>query len=94
MRIEYLEYIQNIKMNKGNLLRRISVIHAIKCNRTLDENEVKASYDRLNELKDKVISSSDSELVRMATEIEDWAGSAPIADDREIEKLFPVINRS
>lgn len=75
-------------MNKHYLLRRISVIHLIKCNRGQLFNEALASFDSLNQFKELVIHGAEDQLENISGQINTWAGTAPIATENEIRQLM------
>ena len=77
-------------MDKHLLLRKISVIHAIKCNNSETFTGAIASFEKLNEVKLRIINSSGIEFDSISKEIETWAGTSPIASISEINKLMSI----
>ena len=77
-------------MDKHLFLRKISVIHAIKCNSTDSFTGAIASFEKLNELKLRIMNSSGIEFESISKEIETWAGMNPIAAISEINKLMSL----
>jgi len=75
-------------MNKYKLIRKIAVIHAIKCNITLSYDEAVKSNDRLSELNMEVHDANDTELSKLNNHIDMWAREYPIANDSEISRLI------
>jgi hypothetical protein len=72
------------------LLRKISVIHAIKCNSTETFTAAIASFEKLNELKSRIINSGGISFENISKEIETWAETKPIASISEISKLMSI----
>jgi hypothetical protein len=75
-------------MNRLNLLRRIAVIHAIKCKRTTSEQVANSSFEKVTELRTRINNSTEEEQDALLAEIHQWAGSNPIATDNEINNLL------
>lgn len=70
------------------LLRKISVIHAIKCNSTENFKAAISSFDKLNELKSQILNSDGITFEKISKEIETWAETKPIASNSEISILM------
>lgn len=64
-------------MNKHLLLRKISSIHAAKCNQSENFKEAVASFEKLDELKKIVINADNSYAEEIIQQIQAWAESAP-----------------
>ena len=75
-------------MTKLLLLKRSSKIHAVKCNKTTAETQAFASSDRLNELLKQIAEATEDQLEKISDEVNRWAGSSPIATERDIQELF------
>lgn len=76
-------------MNKLDLYKRISKIHAIKCSKTLKEAEAIASFNEATKLKDQLIKLEDEgEYQSLVNNINLWAANNPIATDKEISELI------
>ncbi|MBC7509915.1 MAG: hypothetical protein H7320_14380 [Ferruginibacter sp.] len=75
-------------MNKLLLLRRSSIIHAIKCSKATANAQAIASFDRLIELKIQIVDTSEDQLDEISEKVNSWAGSNPIATEKDIQELF------
>lgn len=71
-------------MDKHFLLRRISIIHAIKCTRSESFEIALTSFDKLGELKELVMSANEINLVEISNKVDDWAGENPVASNHDI----------
>lgn len=75
-------------MNRLYTLRYISVVHAIKCNKSDSPEEAGTSFAKLIELKNNVLNASESEFAFVNQNAINWADEHPIATDREIKELI------
>lgn len=75
-------------MNKHYLLRRASVIHAIKCDKTTSFEKALASSNRLKELLQLLVDSEDDKLEDISNQINEWAASNPMVLEKEINQLI------
>lgn len=76
-------------MNKLELYKRISKIHAIKCSRTTTEVAAITSFNETTKFKNQLEAvSNDNELLDLINSVNIWAGSNPVASDNEIEFLM------
>lgn len=75
-------------MNKHHLIRKISCIHAVKCNKTESFLEAVRSNDKLSELIKELIDADDHNLEEVNTKVTNWAGENPIATDADISELM------
>lgn len=66
------------------MMKKVSAIHAIKCNASNDYKEAEKSFDKLSELKMQI--SEDDEGVEEA--IENWAAEAPVASAGEVNRIL------
>ena len=73
---------------KHQLLKRVSVIHAIKCNNSLDSNEANQSFLKLQEVITNINTTNEGEIASVLAEIELWKNSKPIVTETEINKLL------
>ena len=74
---------------KHELIKKISKIHAIKCWKATDMADSIESFNTLVELKERAINSTnDEDWNEINTNVNTWAGSNPIATDREINELL------
>lgn len=64
------------------LFRKISLIHAIKCGKTDDENIANKSFEKLDNLKTKVNSGE-----KITNEITEWMQENPTVSEMEIKEL-------
>lgn len=75
-------------MNKLLLLRRSSIIHAVKCNKATAEAQAITSFDRLKELLTEIIEAKENQLKKINNAVNSWAGGNPIATETDIEELL------
>tara|TARA_Y100000588_G_C13901800_1_gene773214 strand:+ start:363 stop:578 length:216 start_codon:yes stop_codon:yes gene_type:complete len=64
------------------LFRKISLIHAIKCDKTNDENIANRSFKKLDNLKTKINSGEN-----VTIEITEWMQENPAVTEAEIKEL-------
>jgi hypothetical protein len=67
--------------------RKISIIHGIKCAKTLSDEVAIESFNTATSLKGRLNEDSFNQ-----SEIDDWQKSNPIVSDREIEQLIAQKN--
>lgn len=68
---------------------KIYAIHTIKCWKTNDFDIALDSFDKLGELKGLVNDAVEEDgLIEIHKIINEWAGSEPIALDREIQQII------
>lgn len=72
-------------MNEIDLYRRISLIHAVKCNETEMTVEAVTSFNRLLDFKNQIASGTDDDL---ENQINQWMNESPIVSEAEIMKLY------
>lgn len=71
------------------LQNKIYAIHTVKCWKTGDFSQAHASFVRLGELKELVAGAEDeATLNEIHEQINQWAGTEPIALDREIQQIM------
>ncbi|MFD2144321.1 hypothetical protein [Mucilaginibacter antarcticus] len=76
-------------MERIFLARRISVIHAIKCANAIKSETAKASSDYLSVLMERLdITDNPDRIKALEDDINNWAGTIPIATDYEISNLM------
>jgi len=68
-----------------NLLRKIELIHAVKCNKTNGSQQSEQSAQELSKFKKKLADEGTSPSLK--NEIENWKNSIPIILDRDIDEL-------
>lgn len=73
---------------KNYLNKKISNIHAIKCNKTLFDHEVQLSKTTLSNLKKQLADSNEADLGEITQAVDNWASSHPIANESEITRLM------
>lgn len=74
---------------KHILIKKISKIHAIKCNKSAITKDSIDSHNTLNELHEEIMDSkNEEEWNSVNKKVNDWAGNNPIATDREISDLM------
>lgn len=78
----------NQTINKHFLLRKISIIHAIKCDKAKSFQTDIDSFKRLDELKKLVVESNDSQLTQVNIYVNSWKDTEPIVTDSEMEQLL------
>ena len=78
------------KLSNTELLRKISIINAAKCNKTAKEEVAIASFNKLSELKCSIKEGNDITQSIITENIEAWMKSAPIVTEQEINI---VLNR-
>lgn len=76
-------------MNKLELYRRISKIHAIKCNKTLDDQVAAESTNKTHEFKIQLEGIPDeNSLHELSQKVMQWSNTNPIATEQEINQLL------
>jgi hypothetical protein len=75
-------------MNKLILLRKASIVHLIKCEKSIDFSEAIMSFDQLSFLKREIQQMDEDNLSGVNKKINDWAGTNPIVTDREIDDFM------
>lgn len=75
-------------MNQYYLLRKISVIHAIKCGKTQLFDKAIESFNRLSELKELLVTIEDNEFDDVSKQIDEWATSNPVVAENEINQMI------
>ncbi len=75
---------------KQELLKRISKIHAIKCNKTLSEHKVLDSFIQLDRFKTIIYAhSNEIDLKQISKDVNDWAyKKEPTVNEAEIQDLM------
>jgi len=75
---------------KQKLLKRISKIHAIKCNKTLSEHKVLDSFIQLDKFKTIIYAHSNAiDLQQISDDVNNWAYTKePIVSEGEIQELM------
>jgi hypothetical protein len=75
---------------KQELLKRISKIHAIKCNKTLSENKVLDSFIQLDKFKTIIYAHSNIiDLQQISDDVNAWAfNKSPTVSEAEITQLM------
>lgn len=72
---------------KHELLKRVSKIHSVKCNKSSNYNEAISSYIKLTELAENIRNveeENDKSTVSINSKIEFWRTSQPIVNENEI----------
>ncbi|MBZ9631617.1 hypothetical protein LB465_12575 [Salegentibacter sp. LM13S] len=64
------------------LFRKISLIHAIKCRKTDDENIANRSFEKLDTLKTKINTGEN-----IGSDIKEWMLENPTVSEEEIKDL-------
>ena len=77
-------------MNRLYLIRKTSVIHAIKCKKTEDFAVAQLSSDTLSDFKRdiSVCNGTDTAHAEINARLDIWAGTNPIATAREIDAMM------
>ena len=74
---------------KHELIKKISKIHAIKCWKATDMAISIESFNTVVELKERTIASANEEdWAKINASVNVWAGTNPIATNREIDDLM------
>jgi hypothetical protein len=75
---------------KQKLLKRISKIHAIKCNKTLSEHEVLDSFIQLDRFKTIIYAhNNEIDLQQINDDVNEWAyQKEPLVSEAEIQELM------
>jgi len=74
--------------DKHNLLKRISAIHAIKCNKSTSFELALKSFKELSDFKTIVEESQDSKLLGISSSINEWQNATPPVYENEIITLL------
>lgn len=72
---------------KHQLLKKISKIHSVKCNKSIDFKDAFISYIKLTELTKKIDEMNEENVKSVESinsEIETWTTSKPIVNESEI----------
>lgn len=76
-------------MDKLELYKRISKIHAIKCSKSTSEDAAITSFNDATKFKNQLKElNADKELQHLINSISTWAASEPVAPDNEVELLM------
>lgn len=75
-------------MDKGYIFRKASVVHLVKCGKTADFLAATISFDFLTSLKKDIETAKGDDLSEINKKIDNWAGTNPIATDREIDDFM------
>ncbi|PNQ72855.1 hypothetical protein C1T31_10140 [Hanstruepera neustonica] len=71
------------------LMRRASVIHAVKCNNSLSFDLTQASSDELMRIKNLIeVAESEEAFTDIINQLNDWASEEPVASEGEIKQLL------
>ena len=76
-------------MNKHLLFKKISKIHAIKCDRSYEYCIAVSSMNTLNALNSELLAvPEEGSFSEIEKKVDDWANSNPIAPEGEILRLL------
>jgi hypothetical protein len=79
----FTDYLLKRKNMKQKLLKRISKIHAIKCNKTLSEHKVLDSFIQLDRFKTIICAQ------QINDDVNEWAyQKEPLVSEAEIQELI------
>lgn len=78
----------NLTPDKHSLLKRISAIHAIKCNKSISFELALKSFKELSDFKTIVEESIDSKLLGISSSINAWQNTNPQVYENEIIELL------
>lgn len=73
---------------KHNLLKRLSAIHTLKCNKSISFELALKSFNELSEFKILVLKSPDNELFDISSKIDVWQSTNPSVSEHEIIELL------
>ena len=75
-------------MGKISMLRKISLIHAIKCNKTASEMIAIQSFNTLGKLKNQININQAPDFQDINTLVDLWQNQVPIVTDYDIDSLL------
>jgi len=70
------------------MLRKISLIHAVKCNKTTSEMIAIQSFNTLGELKNQIDIYQAPDFQDINTLVDVWQNQVPIVTDSDINSLL------
>ena len=74
-------------MNKSGLIKRIEAIHAIKCAKTIKDEEAENSFKQITYLKENILESD------IVSRIQEYANQLPSVSENEILSFFESNNK-
>jgi hypothetical protein len=79
-------------MEKITLFKKISIIHAIKCNKTSSFEMAVQSFDDLSSLKSQLLNSELSELATVSSSVIEWQSNKPSVSEEELNEFLKRIS--
>jgi hypothetical protein len=70
------------------ILKKASVIHAVKCSKASDMKIATESFEKLQKIKLKLMDSTEEQILKLNQEIETWKNCNPIVKEVEIIDLL------
>jgi hypothetical protein len=67
-----------------SIFKKASKIHAAKCNKANNFSVAIESFEKLQDIKLRLESATEEELIELKDEIEIWKNNIPIINDREL----------
>jgi hypothetical protein len=75
-------------MNQLTICRRLSLIHAVKCNKATSFDIARQSSDELQNFFNRLASVSDGGAEVSSTEVQTWMNNTPIVTEQDINELL------
>lgn len=75
-------------MENISILRRISLIHSYKCNKTTSTATAIGSFNTLSELKGLIVNSQTNDFQIVNEKIIEWQNQNPIVTDSDIISIL------
>jgi len=72
--------------------KKISIIHAIKCNTTSSFEMAVQSFDDLSSLKSQLLNSELSELATVSSSVIEWQSNKPSVSEEELNEFLKRIS--
>lgn len=75
-------------MKQLTFSRRLSLIHAVKCNKATSFEIARHSNDELKVFFNRLSSLPDNDLETFNTDVQTWMNAAPIVTENNIKELI------
>lgn len=75
-------------MENISIFRRISLIHAVKCNKTTSMTTAIESFNELSDLKGLIENSQTDDLKNVNERIAEWQNQNPVVTDYDLDYLL------
>lgn len=75
-------------MENISIFRRISLIHTVKCNKTISMNTAIESFNTLSYLKGLIENSQTDDLKIVNEKVVEWQNQKPVVTDYDLNHLL------